>query len=99
MYFDFYFISFQDNEEEAIEIEDGEEVQEMLSPELITEDLVSVEETSTNGTSMDLIPGLQSSSEPDYNAMDNLTLLASLNIQEHCTSTENDLLLPGLGTD
>lgn len=44
-----------------------------------------------------LIPGLERIlAEPNYDAMDNLTLLSTLNIQERQESNENDALLPDL---
>lgn len=88
-----------DAEEEDQEIENGEEVQEIQEESLISGlSTPPLEMPTIESTQEQLIPGLENiSSEPDYSCMDNLTLLASLNIQENYENSEStDLLIPGL---
>lgn len=72
------------------------EVKEKESPALI-ESLVVDENNETSEENQPLIPELEAgSNEPDYENMDTLALLSSLNLQEHKPAEDNDCLLPNL---
>lgn len=80
---------FQDNyEDEEQEVENGEEVKEEESPQL---SLIKNLDSET------LIPDLGSgNNEPNYENMDTMALLSSLNLQEPKPEEEHDSLLPNL---
>ncbi|KAH0816673.1 hypothetical protein GEV33_006118 [Tenebrio molitor] len=84
----------QEVDEEDQEIENGEEVHE-LEENLLSE---LVDSTFDNISENDpLIAGLdRNQPEPNYDEMDNLTLLASLNIHETPKNNVNGPLLPDL---
>lgn len=85
--------NIQDNEEP--EIENGEEVHEDLSSPLISNLIESLAEVNDTRGDDPLIPGLDNISEPDYNSMDNITLLSTLNLQEPSSETnKEESLLP-----
>lgn len=92
-----YTLSFQDNEEDDQEIEDCEEVNENESEDLICtlrDSATENNEPIEDPTGL-LLPDLQTSTqiEPNYDEMDNLTLLSTLCLQE---SPQNGPLLPNL---
>lgn len=71
---------------------------EDLSSPLISNLIESLAEESSVGENDPLISGLDNIlSEPDYNSMDNMTLLSTLNLQEPSSETNKDeSLLPNL---
>lgn len=76
-------IFFKDAEEEDHDIENGEEVHELMDDNLIS-GLSATDLTISEDFQPQLIPGLSDmQTEPDYNTLDNMTLLASLNIQQN----------------
>ncbi|KAJ3661453.1 hypothetical protein Zmor_005848 [Zophobas morio] len=84
----------QDLDDEDQEIENGEEVHE-IEGNLLSDIVDSrLDNISENGP---LIAGLEGEqTEPNYDEMDNLTLLASLNINGTSKNSENGPLLPDL---
>lgn len=93
----------QDNyEDEEQEVENGEEVKEKESLPLIENLLTNTAENNDDGAqdTQPLLPGLDDetgSDEPNYETMDTITLLSSLNLQEQKLAAENcDTLLPNL---
>ncbi|KAF2893402.1 hypothetical protein ILUMI_12796 [Ignelater luminosus] len=95
-----------DAEEE--EIENGVEVPEVQDSDLISD--LNLPTPERNSTADLLIPGIEPiQQEPDYNAMDTMALLSTLNLNENSKDTSlisssespksgnNDLLLPDLG--
>ncbi|CAH0546475.1 unnamed protein product [Brassicogethes aeneus] len=78
------------NQETEEEIENGQEINENDQDDSLICDLGEIELHSENNS---LIPNLEEKNEPNYDEMDNLTLLSSLNIQENPT---NGPLLPDL---
>lgn len=72
-------------------------MQEVIQPPSLSNTLECATEENDLGQTENepLIPGLDNThAEVDYNAMDNLTLLATLNIQDKTETGEN--LLPDL---
>ena len=73
-------------------------IEDLPSPSIVTNDN---ELLPTDPLDQPLIPGLsleisQPDPEPDYNAMDNLTLLSTLNIQDNQSSHSTTDLFPNL---
>lgn len=93
----FIIFCFQDNVEDERDIEEGEEVIENEEENLICSLRESNNEVNTiNRESELLIPDLQcekNQEEPNYDDLDNLTLLSSLCIQ---SDPQNNTLLPEL---
>ncbi|XP_049819313.1 PRKCA-binding protein isoform X2 [Aethina tumida] len=85
---------FQNSEDVEDEIENGEEISDNGPNENLIRNLGGSMENMV-GENHALLPDLQSQAEPNYDEMDNLTLLASLSIQDNPANL-NGPLLPNL---
>ncbi|KAL3275108.1 hypothetical protein HHI36_019879 [Cryptolaemus montrouzieri] len=93
---------YNDDDDDELCIENGEEVSEMSDENLITDLLNLSSDSETNLTiTSNLIADVDNSveQEPNYDTMDNLTLLSTLNIQDRASeeyTNSKDVLLPNL---
>lgn len=99
MFLSIYYLqnNYDDDDDDNVEsneqdIENGEELKEITTPITLIENL-----TENSQHPQTLIPDLQmGNNEPNYENMDTLALLASLNLQEPKPVEENNCLLPNL---